>query len=504
MRSVSVSRERVIRDLSLLRTRRQSIWRAALRGAFIAMLAFGAMHFAAATTIVVDDSGDDATCAGFYNLRCAINYANANPSTSIRFAPGLPAVLLLGSLPTITGDGTWIDGHDINGGCACPRIDGAFWTGPSGNAMTINASYVTISNLRFVRIPPAISNADVAIMGGKDIAIAFDYLGLLPGATQCAVSDAGAGVSITGDGSGASGADNGAAYIYGSTIGCHNLAGVYALQSGYVTVGTDRAGNSFGDLIGIADDGVHAAGNGIGVYADHQADNMTIRNNRIGYSSLYGVYSSTAASTSLLYNEISNNASVGVNFLYGNSHLVIGNKIGTTSDGLASAPNGSIGVAFSDVGTGTVVTDNLVAYNRGAGMEVQGQSHVAIENNDIYANASIPIDLGNDGFSPNGLHFPPGPNDWLPYPVITNGSTNLITGTACVNCIVYIFKAIGDPSRPGGGGKFVTNVFASSSGAWVATLPTGMTRDDVALTAGSSGGTSEMSPRDVIFRNGFE
>jgi hypothetical protein len=134
-------------------------------------------------------------------------------------------------------------------------------------------------------------------------------------------------------------------------------------------------------------------------------------------------------------------------------------------------------------------------------------SHVFIQPNDIYANGSIPIDVGNDGFSPNGLHLPPGPNDWLPYPVITNGSTNLITGTACANCHVFIFRAIGDPSRPGGGGKYLQDVFASGSGVWVATLPTGMNRDDVALTAAAEDGSydgSEMSPRDSIFRDGFE
>jgi hypothetical protein len=498
--------------LFLQPSERQPAWFAALRRASFAALALvlGVTQSAASTTVVVDDGGDDATCSGFFNLRCAINYANANPFTNIRFVVGLPAVLLQGSLPTITGNGTWIDGHDPNGGCVCPRIDGAFWSGPTGDAMTINANDVTISNLKIVRIPPdgVAENADIHIVGGKDIAIAFDYLGILPGATQCAGNDAGAGVSITGDSGGSTGNYNGVAYIYGSTIGCHNLAGVYALNSNYVTVGTDATGNIYGNLIGIAPDGIHAAGNGTGIYADHQADNMTIQNNRIGYSSLYGVYSSTAVSTSVISNEISNNASVGVNFLYGNSHTVIGNKIGTTSDGLGSAPNGSAGIFFDFVGIGNFVSENLVAHNAGAGIAVVDDSHVLIEDNGIFANGGLPIDLGNDGFSPNGgLHSPPGPNDWLPYPVITDASTNLITGTACVNCYVFIFKAIGDPSRPGGGGTYLMNTLASGSGVWVATLPMGMTRNDVTLTAVGVNATydsSEMSPRDDIFMNGFQ
>jgi len=47
----------------------------------------------------------------------------------------------------------------------------------------------------------------------------------------------------------------------------------------------------------------------------------------------------------------------------------------------------------------------------------------------------------------------------------------------------------------------------STSEVWVATLPTGMIGDDVALTAEDVSGTydsSEMSPRDSIFRDGFE
>jgi len=492
--------------LPLPASRRPPAWLAAPRRAFFAALMAGAIH-AGAATIVVDDGSDSASCAaGSYTLRCAIAYANAHPFTNIRFAPGFPAVILDGSLPTITGNGTWIDGSDSAGNFVGPRIDGAFWSGPTGDAITINANDVTISNIRIVRIPSdSFDNADIHIVGGKDNTIAGDYLGILPGATQCAGNDAAAGVSITGDRSGASGDFGGVAYIYGSTIGCHQLAGVYALNSNYVTVGTGPTGTVSGNVIGIAPDGIHAAGNGTGVYADHQADNMTIRNNRIGHSALYGIYSSTAGSTSILYNEISNNASVGVNFLYGETNVVIGNKIGTTSDGLGSAPNGSAGIAFDYAGTGNFVSDNLVAYNAGPGIVVADQSHVSIQPNDIYANGGLPVDLGNDGFSPNGLHFPPGPNDWLPYPVITDAVANLITGTKCAGCSVFIFTAFGDPSRPGGGAKYLQNVPADGNTVWSTLLPSGMTRDDITLMAvGGAYDSSEMSPRDSIFRNGFE
>src|SRR5436305_13435434 len=127
---------------------------------------------APATTLVVDDGSDAASCSGFLTLRCAIVAANAAPFTNIRFAPGLPAVLLESPLPVITGNGTWIDGHDISNGCVCPRLDGAAWQVADGNALTINANDVTISNIRIVGIPS--QGADIAVIGGKDAKIADD------------------------------------------------------------------------------------------------------------------------------------------------------------------------------------------------------------------------------------------------------------------------------------------------------------------------------------------
>jgi hypothetical protein len=111
-------------------------------------LALGVTHGGSAATIVVTDGGDDANCAAFpadtYNLRCAINYANApgHTFTTIHFATNISAVLLQSRLPMITGNGTWIDGYDL----AKPRLDGAFWTGPADSAILIGADDVTISN----------------------------------------------------------------------------------------------------------------------------------------------------------------------------------------------------------------------------------------------------------------------------------------------------------------------------------------------------------------------
>ena len=75
---------------------------------------------------------------------------------------------------------------DVNGGFVGPRIDGlaaSSWTG--NNGLTINASYVTISNIKIVNIP---AGADISVIGGIDIAIGYNYLGILPNATRSAVA----------------------------------------------------------------------------------------------------------------------------------------------------------------------------------------------------------------------------------------------------------------------------------------------------------------------------
>ena len=41
-------------------------------------------------------------------------------------------------------------------------------------------------------------------------------------------------------------------------------------------------------------------------------------------------------------------------------------------------------------------------------------------------NTGLPIDLGEDGPPDNGTQSPPGPNNWLPYPVFTAASVRQV------------------------------------------------------------------------------
>jgi parallel beta-helix repeat protein len=494
---------------SLPASRREPAWAAALRRAFCIALALGTVQAAANTTIVVDDGSDSASCAGgSYTLRCAITFANANAFTNIRFAPGLTAVLLLGSLPTITGNGTWIDGTDSVGTYVGPRIDGAFWSGPAGDAMTINANDVTISNIKIVAIPAGGGHKDIRIAGGKDIAIAYDYLGILPGAVNCPASAADVGIEIAANTSGASGAGNGVAYIFSSVISCHGDDGVDNLGANFVSIGLDRGNNPAGNYIGTASDGMHGAGNGnLGIYS--VGLNTTFEHNLVEFNGSGGILDQ-GTGTTIYDNVISSNDGNGV-FLYGGSlQTVTGNDIGTTDDGIGAAANAGNGVRVLN-GTGLYFANNTVAYNTLVGIDIEGDSHVLMQYNNVFSNGGLPVDLGNDGATPNGSKAAPGPNDWIGYPVISSASGNVITGFSCGGCYVTIFHAIGDPSRAGGGGTYLDTVLANALGNWGATLPAGMTAQDISLSASSydalqpsTWDSSEMSPRDYIFRDGFQ
>lgn len=455
-------------------------------------------HAAPTATIVVDAGSDENVCSGFLTLRCAINFANANAGTSIRFAPGIVAVLLQSALPTITGNFTWIDGSDSSGNYIGPRIDAltAFsWTG--NNGLTINASFVTISNIKVVNIP---TGADISVIGGIDTAIAFDYLGILPGATQCSGTQSTVGVEVANNRTGSAGSDHGTAYIYANTISCHGGSGVEVVNSNYVYVGIERDDvTPFGNYIGTTPDGIHAAGNGYaGVRIAVNSDQVTVRNNLIANNASGGVIVD-ATNVDVSFNTLSANY-WGLAMSSGSSNYIIGNKIGTSADGLMPMPNLHEGIIIY-AGSGIFLSDNIVEYNRAAGIAITGNStHALIENNEIHNNGGLPIDLGNDGATPNGTKFPPGPNNWLPYPVVTSFSGSIVLGTTCPSCAVYIYKAIGNPAAPGGGGIFQTNVAANASGQWSVNLPNGLTRVDVTFTAADSGGNaSEMSPRPVLY-----
>ena len=114
-------------------------------------------------------------------------------------------------------------------------------------------------------------------------------------------------------------------------------------------------------------------------------------------------------------------------------------------------------------------------------------------------NSGIAIDLGDDGPTPNGVHSPPGPNNWLPYPVFTTVSGSQVAGTTCSGCMVAVYNSIIDPRSPGGGGLYLGSTTADASGHWTFSIPApynarGASAIACANTCATPNDSSEMSP----------
>src|SRR5258706_1486241 len=93
--------------------------------------------------------------------------------------------------------------------------------------------------------------------------------------------------------------------------------------------------------------------------------------------------------------------------------LVVGNKIGTSADGLSPIPN-AYGITlldgFSGGATlntiGTLAEPNIIAFNNRAGVAFlaflgKASRQNSIRYNSIYGNGTLGIDLGDDGITPN-------------------------------------------------------------------------------------------------------
>ena len=108
-------------------------------------------------------------------------------------------------------------------------------------------------------------------------------------------------------------------------------------------------------------------------------------------------------------------------------NVVEGNLIGTDIDGTSALPN-TMGVYIHDGATGNTIggtaagQGNTIAYNRGVGVLVVGDTTVdnPIRGNAIYRNTGLGIDLGGDGVSLNDLGDADGsPNHFQNFPLVT-------------------------------------------------------------------------------------
>jgi Periplasmic copper-binding protein (NosD) len=306
--------------------------------------------------------------------------------------------------------------------------------------------------------------------------------------------------------------------VVGNYIGT-DLRGTAAIANGLIGVQLQNSthNNTIGGV--IASDGNVISGNSQAGVLIEASNNNVVSSNLIGLD---------AAGTSALPNGqegvcicnsstgntvgssdinqaqyIGGNTGSGVLFINSDGNSVLAsNRIGVGPSSNAFG-NGDGGVFIIDSADNTV-DPSLVANNKYAGVAAVGITSTGnfLRPLHVYGNSGLPVDLGNDGPTPNDGDDDTGTgaNNLLEYPVITASAGSVITGTVCANCSVYVYQAIGNPAAAYGGGDFLQAVLADGSGRWSTTLTGGMTRSSVTLQAyDSASNTSEFSPRPILF-----
>ncbi|MEP7359353.1 MAG: right-handed parallel beta-helix repeat-containing protein, partial [Anaerolineales bacterium] len=276
----------------------------------------------------------------------------------------------------------------------------------------------------------------------------------------------------------------------------HNLLGSLSLiTQRNVVSGNTQDGVSF--LNGAHDNQVD--GNYIGL---DQSGTRALGNGQAGVSIVSSPANIIGDSAAVPGQYISGNATTGV-YVAGSSDTTIGlsNLIG---QGLyANRLLGNSGHGIWLKGSNNSRVDVWwISYSDGAGVAVTGAAtgnSIIVHYN--FGNGGLPIDLGDDGPTPNDPgDGDSGPNNLLNYPLITGQVGTTATGSACANCTVHVYRAVGNPAAPGGGGVLLNSTVANGAGIWsISGLPAGLSRFELSATAcaGSciAGNTSEMSPR---------
>jgi hypothetical protein len=161
---------------------------------------------------------------------------------------------------------------------------------------------------------------------------------------------------------------------------------------------------------------------------------------------------------------------------------VEGNHIGTDASGTAPRINGNSGVALLNLASWNGIYANVIAFNRGSGIQVGANPDDPCTNNDIqynsiFENFGLGIDLGNDGVTPNQPAGTPGPNNWQSYPVLSlafsDGTSTVVAGTlqSTPNStfdVQFFVNRYLDPSGFGQGEQYVATLTVATDGTGLA------------------------------------
>jgi hypothetical protein len=176
---------------------------------------------------------------------------------------------------------------------------------------------------------------------------------------------------------------------------------------------------------------------------------------------------------------ISNNYHEGV-YIADSSEIDIGysNYIGVGTSGEIMG-NDWEGIYVDGGTTDTTIYAHSILYNHRAGIGLADFTTtygIVTLPTDIYSNGGLPIDLRNDGPTPNDSgDTDTGPNRVLNYPVITGLVGGNLTGTTCSFCWVYFYAAAFTfKNEVFDGGAWMVppgSVQANGSGTWSIPYP---------------------------------
>lgn len=381
------------------------------------------------------------------------NFVGTNSTGSAVAPNGLVGVLVNGTSAnavggTVSGAGNEIAGN-VGVGVELLNTDSVAVAGNSigfdtaGNAIIANGAGVLISGSASSNntIGESGSEAQNLIIG--NVGEGVEFLGFVPAPSSGGVPAANAsGVSVL---VGSQHVVGGASPDARNVISGNRLEGVALISSSNTVEG---------NLIGTNPSGTGALSNGTGVVA-------------LGGPNTIGGTGGGAA------NIISGNTFEGVGLRVGSdTSKVQGNMIGIGATS-AALPNGGNGVTVTSSTVVSVIANDIIAHNGGAGVQVHSSSpsptNASVKSNSIYANGGLGIDLDPPGAVNCDAGSPPTANDGILCPSITSVSATQFSGTACKGCTVDIFTADVQGNDQGHGeGKtlFCSSIADSNTGQW--------------------------------------
>ena len=273
--------------------------------------------------------------------------------------------------------------------------------------------------------------------------------------------------------------------IGGSTAGARNvISGNTGTGIFLNSAGGDGGVKILGNFIGTDATGTAKIGNAVGIDSK-DSNGITIGQN-----------SPNAG------NVIAGSSGAGVH-IEGDAagNLVEGNFIGTDLTGALDLGNQGDGVHVGPLIHGTIVRQNTVEHNGGAGVAVpEPSTNTIVTQNSIDLNGGLGIDLGPTGVTANDG----GDSDGFQnFPTLTSVSTTTVSGTLSstgnltYNVDLYL-TPVCDPSGNGEGLTFLGTTTVSTddggSGSFTANVPALPAGQFVTATATNlDGGTSEFS-----------